>query len=257
MPFLYLDDSKHPQIRFVLGAFVALEDDPTLAVEQALLAHGLLPYVDEFKSCDRMADSPHLQSVREALRRIVSSSRIGVAVAKSETRLPGCCTALLEKMLRHEGLGGDCRVFTDRGIYHRLREQEEVRSIPGASRCTFSFEVDSRRCLGIQLADLVASTCGLMMKDSLELLPKVIRSGENSGYDPDSPMELGFAMWASIRYNFLAVPEPGLDWRTADYAPLRTVYTEQFGLVLDDRLPDDVRAAAQDRFGSMYLGCIH
>jgi hypothetical protein len=255
--FIYLDDSKHPHCGFTLGTFVAFQEDPAPTIARALLAHGLTPYVDEFKSSHRMVNAPALQALRDCLRGMLSASRVGLAIAASEGRLTNCCTALLQKMLKHKDLAGEHQVFTDEGIYHWRQDQQRAMRVEAAERCKFHFEQNSRECLGIQIADLVAFTCGLMMKDALGLLPKIIRSGENSGYDPDSPMELGFSMWASLRYNFLCVPRVGIDFQTDDPITLRTVVLEQYGLVVDDQLPEQVQTAAHERFGSMYLGCIH
>jgi len=257
MAFLYLDDSKHPQSGFVLGTFVAFPEDPTPAIEQALLSHGLTPRVDEFKSSHTMRDAPALQALREDLRRMLRIGRVGVAIAASENRLSNCCNTLLEKMLTHKDLAGEHQVYTDEGIYRQRQDQQQAMSIEGAGRCKFHFNDNSKERLGIQMADLIAFTCGLMMKDALGLLPKVIRSGENSGYDPDSPMELGFSLWASLRYNFLYASTSGIDLQTADTITLRTVSVEQYGLVVDEQLPEQVKAAAHGRFDSMYLGCIH
>ena len=121
----------------------------------------------------------------------------------------------------------------------------------------FNFEEDSKLQLGIQLADLAAHTCGTMMKDSLGLISKSLPAGENSGYDPDLPIELGFLMFASLRYSFLGEYSDGLNWETDDYIKLRTIHTERYGLVIDPDLNDAQWLAAENRFGSIYLGCIH
>lgn len=211
MSFFYLDDSKHPHEGFVLATFVALPHDPTSAIEQALREHGLTPHVDEFKSSHTMANNPHLHALRDALRELLVSAKVGVAVTSSEPRLASCSTVLLSKMLKHDGLAGEHQVYMDEGIYCRQQDRKNITEIGGAERCTFHFQEDSRHRLGIQLADIVAYTCGLMMKDPLGLLPKVIKFGENSGYDPESPMELGFFLWASLRYNFLSVGPQNID----------------------------------------------
>jgi hypothetical protein len=62
-------------------------------------------------------------------------------------------------------------------------------------------EVDSIKVKGIQLADLVAHTFATMLLEQLGLVDKKVKAGENSGYDPDLEIELGFELWASIRYN--------------------------------------------------------
>jgi hypothetical protein len=120
--------------------------------------------------------------------------------------------------------------------------------------CSVLPEQDSRETKGLQLADLVAHTAGLMLLDSLGLLKKVVKAGDNSGYDPDTEIQLGFEMWASLRYHFFfagPVPEQDEVYKGA----LTKVGSN--GLFIAPSCDDKLRAAAIDRFHECYLGCIH
>ncbi|MFK7765279.1 MAG: hypothetical protein AB8B62_18595 [Roseobacter sp.] len=75
----------------------------------------------------------------------------------------------------------------------------------------------------------------------------------NSGYDDDVEINLGFEMWAGIRYAFLSVGNSaGID--DDDFA---VVLIEPYGLHIDPSASPEVSEAARSRIGSMYLGCTH
>ncbi len=66
-------------------------------------------------------------------------------------------------------------------------------------------------------------------------------------------IELGFEMWAGIRYAFLSQnksnPKDDFELAKVDVFP--------WGLFVDDSVDEVIASTAKDRFGEMYLGCIH
>ncbi len=94
-----------------------------------------------------------------------------------------------------------------------------------------------------------------MLLAELGCVKKMVKAGQNSGYDPDSDMELEFELWAGVRYNFFAAaPPPPDQWESQlDFQ----VDVETRGLHVAATCDLEVRRAALARFGSMYLGCIH
>lgn len=111
---------------------------------------------------------------------------------------------------------------------------------------------------GIQLADLAAHSCGIILLESLGLVTKTIKAGDDSGYDPELKINLGFELWAGLRYSFLAEPPPPIDdWDTAEDQPQPIANVKPYGLHLVDGVADEVRSAALDTFGTMYYGCTH
>ena len=91
-----------------------------------------------------------------------------------------------------------------------------------------------------------------MLLDALGKINKTVNVAY-SGYDDDVEIDLGFEMWAGIRYAFLSVGN-GADIDDEDFA---VVLVEPHGLYIDPSASPEVSAAARKRFGSMYLGCIH
>ncbi len=108
--------------------------------------------------------------------------------------------------------------------------------------------------LGIQLADIVAHTCSTMLLETLGHVTKriVVNAPGDSVYD-GIEIELGFEMWAGIRYAFLAMnkqnPKDDFDLAYVDVHP--------WGLFIDESVNEQVSKAAMKRFGENYLGCIH
>ncbi len=260
MGFFHFDESVHPTAKFALGAFVYSEEPLDDLVGDALHQSGLTPGVDEFKSSVRMDRNPEFAQARERLKSILHlRCGIGVTVAPPSPRT----------LLGHEGLYGLNKilstitfrskshdVFFDQGIFSSVAAGERaVKTISLAQPCSFHFEQDSKRIMGLQVADLVAHMCATMLLCELGLIKKTVKAGVNSGYDPDLDVELGFELWATLRYRFFAAPPPPVDtWKSQlDYQ----VDVESVGLHVAQTCDTNVRDSATVRFGKMYLGCIH
>jgi len=261
MGFFYFDESIHPRGKFALGSFVYSETSLDSWVSNALMEGGLIPRVDEFKSGAYMDRNPKQARARELLKEVISKQcGIGVVVAPDSPReLLGVEAPLgLTKILSTIKFRSKTHeVFFDKGIFEGETDGRlQAAKVPAScSLCNFHFEQDSVQVLGLQVADLVAHTCAMMLLSQLGLLKKTVRAGENSGYNPDLGIELGFELWAGVRDRFFAAPPPPIDsWKSQlDYR----VDVASRGLHVADGCSPDVRGAALARFSSMYLGCIH
>ena len=95
-----------------------------------------------------------------------------------------------------------------------------------------------------------------MLLEELGYISKKVVTGENSGYEPDLEITLGFELWAGIRYSFFMAP-------TAHSAPqdeqllMATFNVEGYGLYISKLSSSDLVQASRRRFGTNYLGCIH
>ena len=83
MAFFYFDESIHTTAGFIVGAWVAWQQDPTERINDALRAAGLRPGVDEFKSGARMSGNESMARAREGLKETLRDCRIGVVVVPS------------------------------------------------------------------------------------------------------------------------------------------------------------------------------
>jgi hypothetical protein len=260
MGFFYFDESIHARGDFALGAFVYSEESLDEPGRDALSKSGLTPRVNEFKSGSRMDRKPEQVVARNLLHSVMANHcRIGVVVAPSSPRLalgPEAISGLRKILSTNQFRGYSHEVFFDEGIFGPHSTGE--RAADPASvlySCRFHFEQDSVQVLGIQIADLVAHTCATMLLAQLGMVKKMVKVGENSGYDPDSDVELEFKLWAGLRYYFFAAAPPPIDtWKSQlDFQ----VDVKSRGLHIADACDEKVRNAALVRFGSMYVGCIH
>ncbi len=151
---------------------------------------------------------------------------------------------------------GASEVFFDEGIFGSDGAGKRAAgTICAGQPCSFRFEQDSRKILGLQVADLVAHTCATMLLDQLGLVMKTIKAGPNSGCDPDADMPLGFELWARLRWRFFALGPPPYDtWKSQEDFK---VDVKSSGLHVSDACDESIKDAALSRFGYMYLGCIH
>jgi hypothetical protein len=92
-----------------------------------------------------------------------------------------------------------------------------------------------------------------MLLDQLGLLHKMVKAGPNSGYAPDLDIELGFELWASVRYQLFNGGLPNNIQSNEDMI----VDVARYGLHIAETCSPKLRDAALARFGTQYLGCIH
>jgi len=255
MAYFYLDDSKHHSNGFSLAVFAICQEDPHEELEALFLSCGFDILTYEYKSSTTMRDNLDLQRLRDALRGFVSSKcLIAICVVGEDKQIGPASLELLKKAISHPKLRQQRhQVFFDEGLFSSKDKAKKVATeVGGLEDCTIHFEQDSQRVSGIQVADLIAHTCGTMLLDALGKINKIVNV-PNSGYDDDIEIDLGFEMWAGIRYAFLSVGN-GADIDDEDFA---VVSVEPHGLYIDPSASHEVTIAAHKRFGSMYLGCIH
>ncbi|MDA5095019.1 hypothetical protein O2N63_13090 [Aliiroseovarius sp. KMU-50] len=257
MAFLFLDDSKHHRFGFSLAAFVICDTDPSENVSSIFRRYGYDPLSFEFKSSAKMKGDSNLQDLRVALKSFIAREcKIGVCVVEGDKNIGPAGLKLLEQALTHPKLTA-CHheVFFDEGLFSSVRAAEAlIKNKVTLETCNFHFEQNSRYVLGIQLADIVAHTCGTMLLDALGTISKKIVINEpNDDVYHGTEVGLGFEMWASIRYAFLSrnKPKPNDDFELAN------VDVYPWGLFIDDSADEKIALAAKDRFGQMYLGCLH
>jgi hypothetical protein len=260
MGFFYFDESVHARGNFTLGAFVYSEESLDAPVRDALSDSGLSPGASEFKSGYRMDRMPEQAAARNLVHSAIvkSNCRIGVVLAPASPRSmlgPEAIIGLKKILSTNKFRSYSHEVFFDEGVFSAKTPGGLAVDPNVFPSCRFHFEQDSVQVPGIQAADFVAHTCATMLLCQLGLVKKLVRVGENTGYDPDSKVELEFLLWAGLRYHFFAAaPAPFDTWKSQlDFK----VDVKSRGLHIADACDEKVRAAALERFGSMYVGCIH
>ncbi len=258
--FIYYDDSKHTDSGFYLGAFVYSDIDLDDKISEYISICGLDPNKDEFKSRLRKDKNPEQVELRKYLKRLISKIRIFVVIsAPNENDFKLSTKNALVNLIENNtnDLKSELNIFLDQGIFKNGNDKEYKLLIDKISsdRVVVNIEQDSIRVKGIQLADLIAHSCSIMLKESLGLINKTIKAGINSGYDPDTDIEIGFEMWAGIRYNFFSSPPPHPDEWDSQLDCVAKVGKK--GLFISDNCKNEIKLKGQERFGDMYLGCIH
>ncbi|MBR9844362.1 MAG: hypothetical protein GYB25_14470 [Rhodobacteraceae bacterium] len=257
MAYFYLDDSKHHRFGFSLAAFVICDTDPSEYVSSVFRTFGYDPEEFEYKSSAKMAGDQQLQDLRGALKSFIGTQcMIAVCVVDGDKRLGPAALRLLASALTHPRLEEQShKVFFDEGLFQSTHAATDLVSGDAAfGRCEFHFEQDSRMHLGIQLADIVAHTCSMMLLETLgHSSKKVILDIPGDSIYDGLEVELGFEMWAGIRYAFLAQNKPN----PKDDFDIANVDVYPWGLFIDESASKQISDAAMQRFGENYLGCIH
>jgi len=83
--------------------------------------------------------------------------------------------------------------------------------------------------------------------------PKILVYGDEAGFDPPIEADLGYELWASLRYSMRRSNQS----KGKDMPEMACFDTKGFGFFLADNCPKELVEAAESLFGEVYLGCIH
>ena len=198
MGYFYFDESIHDKGGFIVGAFVYSAADLNGEVEEAIKKCGLVPGRDEYKSGLHVGRHPEQAALRDMLKQLVFKSKIAVVINPSDKRNELGQSALLglKQLLDYHKRAEDLHAaYFDESIFQSVQEAEvSARKLGIHEQVNCFFEQDSKIIGGLQVADLVAHTCSIMLLESLGLVTKTVKAGENSGYDPDLDIEIGFEL---------------------------------------------------------------
>jgi hypothetical protein len=229
------------------------ENDLNDQITEAISESGLNPNIDEHKSGIRIAGNQKRIDLRDRLFCIASTTRIGLTFVPRNERnslfIHGI--RLINKIIDANQLTDlEYNVYFDEGITNQSDFDNNQELI---AKLNLNLNQDSKKVKGIQLADLLAHTSSMMLKEALGLIKKSIKAGNNSGYDPETMIEIGFLMWASIRYLFFQ-SQDGVD---PEHAFVGYTNVEDYGLLISDSFNKELEEVIRCRFSTNYLGCIH
>jgi hypothetical protein len=255
MGFFYFDESIHERAGFILGAFVYSEADLSKPVAEALSSLGLQPGVDEFKSGDRVSDRERRSALRYLLRLEMQDTRLGIVVTSTQERRRLGNEALigLSRITEVNELGREHAVYVDQGIrFERRGDTLATFETATGSRCYL--EKDSRVVGGLQVADLAAHSLATMVLETMGLVSKKVRLGyEDEGVE----LGIGFELWLTTRRCLFQCHGAAQAMTERDGYAALTADTSTYALHISHGCPPEVRTAAVDRLGTMYLGCVH
>jgi len=257
-PSVYVDESVHDCLGFIVTAFIFANNDLTASVANELQAIGLIPRHDEFKSSALMSTNSHLRDLREKLIGIASKVRIGALVSAAKSRRALGRTALwaLGRILERNGCPTtSIHVYMDQGMFSSSADASAHLSnlaLPG--NLLFHFEQDSRAVLGLQVADAVAHTLSQILREALGDLVKTVVIGDEGGYNPPIEPPLGWDLKTWLRYSFFHSPV-----EFAGREPEEALNTDLlgWGVIMTDDLDPNIQSAVNAALGKLWLGCIH
>lgn len=255
MAYMYFDESIRDQGEFIVGAMVLSDRNLSQIVQQSWRDMGLDPERNEYKSSTIKLGDEIGQRQRCVMSNLVQSSLVAVVVCPSPDRknLGSYCVDLALQLIDTGKLvRGDHNLYIDENI----RISREKLHTASAVGITCHTNQDSRAVAGIQLADHASHALGGMLLEELGIIRKTVKAGENSGYDPELELNLGFELWARLRYALIGNNEV-IEGLTEDPDINPYFRVEGYGLLIASTCSDELRAAASKRLGINYLGCIH
>jgi hypothetical protein len=257
MGYFYFDETIRERGGFMIGALVVSERDLSPIVAEEWKGLGLDPESDEYKSSDPKAGNELGMAQRAVMARLLEESRLGLVVAPvaDRRRLGEYCTDLIVQLFDADAIPNDGHVvYLDESIpiaagdLKRLDERR-VSAVPGSNSKTVG---------GIQVADHAAHALGGMLLEEMGVLKKRVRAGEDSGYHPDELLDLGFELWASLRYALIGRNEY-IEGRSPHPEDPANPYfrVDGVGLYVSSTCQKEFAEQVRARFGVNYLGCIH
>ncbi len=194
----YIDDSVHDEAGFIIGSCVYTDIDISEKINDVIKSCGFDPNSFEYKSSANYSKQPEKAKVREQLKvLLMENCRLGIVIIPRTHREElgfECIKAVKQFIDNNETIKQPTSVYIDQGMFTSKEKAEQLVSSLNFKDCTFHLEQNSLDIKGIQLADLSAHISSIQLKDALGLVKKIVKAGENSGYDPDLDIELGFEM---------------------------------------------------------------
>lgn len=257
MAYLYFDESIRDQGKFIIGALIISDTEISNEIREQWISFGLDPDKNEYKSSAIKAGDETSLRQRDYISYMVSRSKLALTILPLDDRKQlGNNFAELTLQLINTGFleGTEHSAYLDENIkisrhYQFLLKESGVKLFLNCNSATIA---------GIQLSDHASHILGSMLLEELGIINKQVKAGENSGYHPDELFELGFELWASVRYALVGKQTyiEGLSPPPDD--PANPYYkTEGYGLHIAHNCPEPLVQSARKRFGINYLGCIH
>lgn len=244
---IFVDESIQQDLGYICVGFAYCSDRPDELIQKAITMAGLTPGLDEYKSGYRMEGSSARKVLRDSIYQIVwEKCKLGIYIAPVEERgrLGTSVAEIANQLVQVNELDRPQKVFVDEGIVGELKSSDNIQIV---GNC------DSRKVLGIQLADFVAYHCSYLLKCAISgTTKKILMAHEEPHPLAGEEVELDWILRTNFRRNFFVelrnIEEiTGDDWffKLAGY-----------GAFFSSDLSPKVRLAAEETFDSMYFGCV-
>lgn len=265
----YVDESIQRECGFVATAFVFGHAGLDAAVAEVLERAGLAPGRDEFKSGARMDANPTLRQVRADLMGLAGQrTRLAVVFSSAHRRdrLGQYALQALQSVLVRNGVArSGLTTYFDSGIFADEPSasvlQKHFSTLAGVR---LHVREDSKKRLGIQVADVVAHTFGQVLRES------VAKDRKRVHFGPDDSLPLSEVLLSPIRF---AIFRRHLLYGSRPHDPAcdPIVVTSEddlmemgpnaevfgWGVQVAPDLPDDLRTGVRAILERVWLGCYH
>jgi hypothetical protein len=164
-------------------------------------------------------------------------------------------------------------VYCDEEIFPSMKEAVRLHGLfHFLNQCTIYPREDSRKRLGIQMADAVAHSFGRILKEELTGKQKFVDiGGSGTGYEEGTLAPLGWELLMTLRYSLMTRPMvEGGESYNAGIDPVvldpenddPVVYGQHpvllgWGIQTAPEADDSLRQGVERAFGRIWLGCIH
>lgn len=276
MIYCYVDESIHDSCGFVATSFVFAEENFEKTVEEVLREAGFSPPSQEFKSSARMDLNPNMQLARNGLLAL-AGSKAKIAVffgAFNRATLGKYTLQALQSVVVRNGINpAALSVYYDEEIFPSEKEALRLHSLfRSLSQCRIYPRENSRKRLGIQVADAVAHSFGRILKEELTGEKKLVDvGGPGTGYEEGTLAPLGWGLLMTLRYALMTRPMVrGGESYDAAADPVvfdpesddPAVYGRHpvllgWGVQTAPEADDCLRQGVERAFGRIWLGCIH
>jgi hypothetical protein len=276
--FIYVDESIHDNLGFIVTAFVCSRNDLNAFVAKVLAEEKLEPGVNEFKSSSYMTVNPTMQIVRDKLFSVANNeTKVALLISSSKMRsiLGKDTMEALNLIAIRNGIDlKSSSVFFDQGIVQSEKEGFKIAehlSMPSGAK--LHFQQDSKTVMGIQIADALAHTSAQVLREQITGRGKSVQiGGEKTGYEVGTTANLGWLLLMSISRCFfvrqMLYPQnmESYDPRTnpvilrdmddpATFAKHPDLLG--WGVIVADNLDPNISRSVETAFGKIWLGCIH
>jgi hypothetical protein len=272
----YVDESIHHSCGFVATSFVFAGESFEKTVQEVLRDAGLSPPSQEFKSSARMDSNSNMQLARNGLLAL-AGSKAKVAVffgAFNRATLGKHTLQALQSVVVRNGINpAVLSVYCDEEIFPSEKEALRLHGLFHFLRqCRIYPRENSRKRLGIQVADAVAHSFGRILKEELTGKQKLVDiGGPGTGYEEGTLAPLGWELLMTLRYGLMTRPmvqggesyDAAMDPVVLDPENDDPVAYGQhpvllgWGVQTAPEADDSLRQGVERAFGRIWLGCIH
>ena len=209
--YCYVDESIHDSLGIVVTAFVFSDSLFEKRVTEVLKQVGINVPDEEYKSSARMDTNMKMRNARDKLLSLAGhSSNIAVFFGPFSRQRLGVQTlqTVQSVLVRNSIEPSSLNIYFDQEIFPSITEAERLKAIFHYLKdMNIHAQENSRICVGIQVADLIANSFGQIIKESLLGKQKMIDiGGIGTGYPNGTEASLGWSLLMALRYALFTRP---------------------------------------------------